>query len=847
MSLLDAIQQKLQPEQVFERGRPDGGWKRGNQHLIGDCPLCQPGSGKGKLYIHLNKPVWDCKVCGGNGSWYAWVEQTEGHSRQEAVISLAGMAGIKLDAKTQERVEAEQRRSDLLEVAGNTMSDWLLNGDDVVSRGLREYLAGRGYSREEMGGMGLGAHIGVRELSERMQFHGFTDADCKAAGLYTPGFGDTHTLAIMWRKSSGIAEAITMRSITGVEPKYKNSGGMSKDGVLGLGLARRLGWAVLVESQLDALRLAHYGVPAIAVGGTSIMRAHAQAIIAAGLQKLILLFDQHEEPGRKATRRAVLQLCHEDMPLYVAGLPDGFKDPDELLSAQGLPAVQAELDSATSAARWLAQDVMRNSGESEQARGLALRDARRLLDGWKWASDRQDFAQGVSDALGTPVWRSGIYGDIPAISNPDLERAVLAEIVCDAADAVPRVISQLRASDFTLPRNRLILSALRRLNDAGRVADVLTVSADLHDRGELEAAGPEYVAGLGLAARGTENLEQHVVMLGELSQARMLQGLGMALASRVSSGEPVNALCSEYRQAFDTISDGAQVDSDESMADVMREYAKSDQASGIGWTTGFDHWDELTGGHRPGTLEIGAARLGVGKSRVYGYSLACAHRAGAKVGVISLDMGSEISKYIATSALSIRGIGQGHSRSRQAMMEDAASYLEDGFRFARYNCSSFPQIDRLVRRWVRSGVNIVLIDQAQNIDEYIRAGEGRQQSWQEINSLLSRIKSLAKRLGICVILLHQISREGADNPQIKHLFGSDGFGQIADDIVILHDPSTTDKGEFIHPGSLEPGLTAEALAAFSDQRPLLVNIAKTRGRKGSATVMFDFAAGAVLR
>lgn len=853
MSLLQTIQDKGFTDTVFAAGRPAGGFKAANQHLIGNCPLCGK---QGKLYVSLTKAVWDCKVCGHGGSWYDWVELTEGLGRREAMVRLAGIAGIALSREIEEQANTARVRASVLEAALRIMQDWLLNGHDERSVMVREYLGRRGYSREEMIGMGLGAYASREMLTEMLQREGHSLADIKAAGLLSTGFGQTHELAIMWRRASGEAEQLTCRSLTGHEPKYKNTTGASKDGVLGLGLARHKQWAVLVESQLDSGRLCYHGIPTLACGGTSIKSAQAEAIISSGIKQLILLFDQHEAPGRNATVKAVKQLCHQRLQLFVASLPEGFKDPDEFVTAQGIAALQPHLDAAVPAAAWLGAEMARlPEGFTPRDRELAIQHVREASAIWAWATDRQQFLAAASAALGLPVWQLGPAAAAETPADTGLERCVLATAMAFPGAAADEVAQSLRAADFSHPGNRRIFMALSDTKAAGLRPDVETLRRLLEERGWIEqAGGVEYLRKVAGSSRHIDDLPQHINMLLSISKARLLQALSLEAAAKVGAGGSCDELIIQTRRALDDLADIGIDDKDALAGDVMMNFATRGRT--MGYTTGFERLDECTEGFSPG-LHVWAGFSTTGKSRIACYGMLSAKRAGAKIGILSLDMRDELTKYLATTAAALNGHPVDWRGANPEQLAWIHGLINDVL-FAAEGCSRLSQITAMYRRWARQGVKVVLIDQFQCVYEYMQALNGRSPNRGLIDATTQQIKDVSNDLGISTLGLHQINREGAVRPTITDLKDTNGFLERASSVVLLSDLQRSlikvhgafkrgNNGHCAAPTKADWKAHEEGEGDLFFKpdliRPVVVDCAKARNPMDAEMVQFNFATG----
>jgi len=95
----------------------------------------------------------------------------------------------------------------------------------------------------------------------------------------------------------------------------------------------------------------------VALGGTDLSTEQIQALQANGTKELLLALDM-DEAGQAATEKAISQLRLAELRAYVVSMPAGSKDPDELVRASGLIALQRQIKQAESWPRWLAKRLL---------------------------------------------------------------------------------------------------------------------------------------------------------------------------------------------------------------------------------------------------------------------------------------------------------------------------------------------------------------------------------------------------------------------------------------------------------------------------------------------------------
>lgn len=462
------------------------GQKRSGWETVATCPFCGKA---GKFSFSSERPLWRCwsASCGKQGDWLQYLQERQGLEFAEALAVLAAAAGVELSAAEETRYRARRRRADILEAAQELFRQALAApaGQEVA-----RYLETRGYTPEEIQDMELGAYVGGQDgLREALEAQGYSRAEIQETGLLTRGFGSTYTLALPWRDSAGRAIGLACRALQdGVEPKYKYSAGLEKDvGLIGLSRARGLKKVILVEGPLDALYLAAKGEPAVAVGGASLSEQQLQALEQNSTQELLLALDS-DPAGQAATVKVLEQLRGSQLRAYVVTLPAGYKDPDELVRAEGLEALRRALHAAESGARWQARYICALHGlETDQGRDRALEQA---LETWSRIEDeleRRDFLEALQEA-------TGLSGEELAYrSLQQAQRAAQSRSEA-VAKATARTIQERAAAGDLLAVEQALVEGLQRLRSARGVTLPEPYGIDQLN-GDLQAAGEGLATG----------------------------------------------------------------------------------------------------------------------------------------------------------------------------------------------------------------------------------------------------------------------------------------------------------------------------------------------------------------
>jgi len=365
-SFIDEVRSSADPLQVIGEVVA---LKRRGARFVGLCPFHQE---KTPSFTVNDEGLWYCFGCGTGGDLFRFIMEQEGVGFGEAVRSVAERLGI--PAPEPERGSGDERqrgpkvdRARVLEAMAVADSYYrgLLAGEAGAS--AREFLAGRGFTKEIVEAFGLGLALDSWEaLRSHLQKRGFTDVEGVTAGLLRrreEGRGvydllrDRVVFPIRDLRSRTIA--FGGRVIDGGEPKYLNSPEtpvFSKSRTL-YGMAENRdgvsehGFALLVEGYFDLLACAQYGFRnAVAPLGTAFTADQAK-ILARFSRKVVVSFDG-DSAGLAAAERTVGVFLSQGYQVNVLRLPADH-DPDSFLAAEGAEAYRQCLRGSESALEFL--------------------------------------------------------------------------------------------------------------------------------------------------------------------------------------------------------------------------------------------------------------------------------------------------------------------------------------------------------------------------------------------------------------------------------------------------------------------------------------------------------------
>jgi replicative DNA helicase len=390
----------------------------------------------------------------------------------------------------------------------------------------------------------------------------------------------------------------------------------------------------------------------------------------------------------------------------------------------------------------------------------------------------------------------------PLPQNLEAERSILGAILLDN-NALNAAVENLRSEDFFLDQHRRVFQQMVALGETQQAIDLVTLSEELHRRGELEASGgAPYLASLADGMPHASNIEQYVRIVKEKALLRNLIHTTHAIQQRAFEGD----------EGADTVLDGAEssifaLAEDRVRAGLipMREIVRDnferlerifrEGKSITGVSTGYGELDKLTSGLQPSELLILAARPSQGKTAL-ALNLAenIAIRAGLPVAIFSLEMSKEslLQRMVASLArVDAHKFRTGHLNRTdwQDMTEALGKISSAPLWIDDAGSVSVVEIGAKARRLKRDkGLSLLIVDYLQLITARGRFSNRNE----EVSSMTRSLKGLAKELQVPVLVLSQLTRapeRDERRPMLADLRESGAIEQDADVVMFIYRPN----------------------------------------------------------
>jgi replicative DNA helicase len=392
--------------------------------------------------------------------------------------------------------------------------------------------------------------------------------------------------------------------------------------------------------------------------------------------------------------------------------------------------------------------------------------------------------------------------EAPLPQNTEAERSILGAILLDN-NVLNAAIEKLRPEDFFHEHHRRIYLQMIALGEAQQAIDLVTLTDQLHRRGELEASGGHaYIAQLVDGVPRVANVEHYARIVKEKS---LLRGLIHATHSiqrqAMEMEDDADAILDRAESSIFQLAEDRVRSGLVGVRDVVREnferisqiFSEGKRITGL--STGYHQLDNLTSGLQPSELIILAARPSMGKTALaLNIAENVAVRGNQPVAIFSLEMSKEsllLRLLSADAQIDSHKFRTGHLSREDGgkipislrRLSEAPLWIDD------MGAATVVEMGAKLRRLKREkGLALAVVDYLQLISARGRFGNRNE----EVSSITRGLKGLAKELKVPVLVLSQLTRapEREDRrPQLADLRESGAIEQDADVVIFIHRPN----------------------------------------------------------
>jgi len=432
-----------------------------------------------------------------------------------------------------------------------------------------------------------------------------------------------------------------------------------------------------------------------------------------------------------------------------------------------------------------------------------------------------DAIRDESDYDATPAQPLAVVGDVKrrALSRshapdihrllpqaPDAELGVLSSLLL-----MPRAVADLCIAKgvqhtwFHVPAHAYIYSVSMGMIERGVPLDLITLTQQLRDMGELDqCGGPAFVTSIFLYVPTAANASYYLEILTEKHVLREIVRVSTEHAARAyeEQDEPYELLSSleiavleinkdQQANTHTTTSSGAVI---AAMESIQACYDNKGSIQGL--TTGFPEIDSMLDGLHRQEVVIIAARPSNGKSALL-MNIAdhIAVELQKPVGIFSLEMSSTqlMQRAICSRArVNLSAVREGHMSDRDypAINRAAAALQATTIIIDDSSDLTIQELRSRARRMKHEhAVEVIFVDYLGLLKSTSKKSSDNRQ--QEVAEVSGGLKAMAKELDIPVVVLCQISRKfderggNGGRPRLADLRESGAIEQDADTVMFL--------------------------------------------------------------
>lgn len=436
--------------------------------------------------------------------------------------------------------------------------------------------------------------------------------------------------------------------------------------------------------------------------------------------------------------------------------------------------------------------------------------------------------------------------------NLEAEQSVLGAILLADTTLYGLVINEgLKPEHFYREQHAAIYRAMLELYEESREIDVLTVTEQLRQAGQLDqVGGPAMVDALAGAAPAAGNVREYARIVQSNALLRRLLTTTQQIQANVWNHEAPARELVEWaeRDILEVAHDDRQKDFravGEVLHDEMDKLHRLSLESTVltGTPSGFKDLDEITGGFQPGNLIILAARPSMGKSAlVTNIAENAALEHGKPVALFSLEMSeAELAQRFVASQARIRGeeLRKGRVAENRwprileacQRLSDAPLYVDDS---SDIGILELRAKARRLHQQSENGLGLIILDYLQ----LMRADSRIENRVEAVGQMSRGLKILARELEVPVIALSQLSRAVESRtdkrPILSDLRESGNIEQDADLVMFIYrdeyyDRESEREGEAdIIISKHRNGALGDVVLTFQKEYPKFMNFAGDR-------------------
>ncbi len=383
----------------------------------------------------------------------------------------------------------------------------------------------------------------------------------------------------------------------------------------------------------------------------------------------------------------------------------------------------------------------------------------------------------------------------------EAEEAVIGSMLIDG-DSILRIAQFLRPEEFYREKNRFCYEACRALFQRGEAINQVTVAHQLGLQERLDqVGGTAYLSHLVSTVPTPVHIEHYGRIVSRTAMMRnLIDSAGKISAIGYEGTDDIDASLSRAEDILFRVRARQPAKDFMPLRDILDQYMEDRAAidqplggPGAAIMTGLNPLDELLGGLHRSDMVVLAARPGLGKSTLAVNICVNAAKAGAGVGIFSLEMGRDqlalrmLASEAAVDSWKLR-LGLDTEAEERRIIDTIGSLSELPIYIDDTPLQGIVEMRAKSRRlYMEHGLDLLVVDYMQ----LMQGGSGRSDNRvQEMSEITRSIKGMARDLNVPVLAVSQMSRaiemRSSHRPQLSDLRESGSIEQDADVVMFIY-------------------------------------------------------------
>jgi len=397
------------------------------------------------------------------------------------------------------------------------------------------------------------------------------------------------------------------------------------------------------------------------------------------------------------------------------------------------------------------------------------------------------------------------YGKLPPQAT-EIEEVLLGSLMVESK-AFSEISDFLKAEHFYKPAHSLIYKTIERLSHENQPTDFLMVANKAKEDDIIdEIGGAYYLTLLSMKVNSCANVEYYARIIFQKYLCREAIRISNEILSMAYSDTDIDDILTYANKSYQditTFTNGAVLTMYDAVNEMRNNVIKnSSNKKQTGFITGFNDFDERSGGIQKSDLIIIAAETSQGKTSLALTISDNIAAEGGKIAIYSLEMrATQLAARFTSFHTGIAANKILYGKFNNAMFEQLDNGIGKLINYEIYidekSTSTIESILQSIRGMKKqNNIDGVVVDYLQLVSTTEKGMNKEQQTAYITRSL----KNIAKELDIFVIALSQLSRDSASPiPTLKRLRDSGQIEEAADVCILIYRPEQVGRSSFPEP------------------------------------------------